>query len=74
MMFLLKNLREESENAVSLRGLCPDNKVPKDLVNECKKVLDSNGVANDRSGLFERAKLMDSINESLPRVESLDDL
>jgi serine/threonine-protein phosphatase 2B catalytic subunit len=73
-MNMLKHLREESENVVSLKGLCPDNKVPKDLLNEGKKVLDSKGGSNDRSGLFQRAKLMDSINESLPRVDSLDDL
>jgi hypothetical protein len=52
MMHMLKNMREESENVVCMRGLCPDNKVPKDLVNEGKKVLERNGGASDRSGLF----------------------
>ena len=72
MMSMLKQMREESENVVSLHGLCPDSKVPQDLLLEGKRALERNGT--DKSGLFQRAKLMDSINESLPRVDSLDDL
>jgi len=75
MMSMLKHMCEESENVVLLRGLCPDNKVPTDLLIEGNKALQGNGaITPDRSGLFERAKLMDSINESLPRVDSIDDL
>lgn len=75
MMSMLKHMREESENFVSLRGLCPDEKVPADLLIEGKKALQGNGTTtSDKSGLFQRAKLMDSINESLPRVDSIDDL
>jgi hypothetical protein len=75
MMSMLKQMRQESENVVSLRGLCPDTKVPPDLLIEGKKALQGNGAGtSDRSGLFQRAKLMDSINESLPRVDSIDDL
>ncbi len=39
IMTMLKNMREESENVVSLRGLCPDEKVPADLLIEGKKAL-----------------------------------
>jgi hypothetical protein len=39
MMSMLKHMREESENVVSLRGLCPDTKVPADLLIEGKRAL-----------------------------------
>jgi hypothetical protein len=71
-MKALKILRQANETAVSLNGLCPDVKVPQDLIQEGKKAA-LEGVG-DRSGLFYRAKLMDSINEGLPCMDSLDDL
>ena len=32
MMTLLKNLREDKELILELKGLCPDNKIPKELL------------------------------------------
>ena len=34
MMKLNKVLREESDNVVKLKGMCPDNKIPKGLLSE----------------------------------------
>ena len=34
MIKLNKVLREESENVVKLKGMCPDNKIPRGLLSE----------------------------------------
>ena len=72
-MNALKNMREENETAVSMHGLCPDSKIPQKLILEGQKVLNE-GSSTDKHSLFAKAKIMDSINESLPRIGSLDDL
>ena len=52
-MKALKTLRQANETVVSLNGLCPDTKVPQDLIQEGKKAMQG---SSDRSDLFYRAK------------------
>jgi serine/threonine-protein phosphatase 2B catalytic subunit len=54
MMLMFKTLREENESVVQLKGICPDGKVPKGLLLEGKKALESEIV--DRSKIFTSAK------------------
>ena len=39
MMKIFKNLREDSEMVMQLKGLCPDNKVPQGLILKGKDAL-----------------------------------
>lgn len=57
MMRMFKTLREENESVVQLKGICADGKVPKGLLLEGKKALESEIV--DRSGFFANAKKLD---------------
>ena len=64
MMKMFKTLREENESVVQLKGICSDGKVPRGLLLEGKKALESELV--DRSGVFLNAKRMDAMNEAMP--------
>lgn len=64
MMKMFKTLREENESIVQLKGICPDGKVPKGLLLEGKRALESELV--DRKDFFSKAKEMDSVNEAMP--------
>lgn len=63
-MKMFKTLREENESVVQLKGICPDGKVPKGLLLEGKRALENELV--DRSGIFNNAKKLDSVNEGIP--------
>ena len=60
MMKMFKTLREEEEIIMQLKGLCPDNKVPKGLIQQGRKALEG---ALDS---FTKAKEWDIINEKRP--------
>lgn len=64
MMKMFKTLREENESIVQLKGICPDGKVPKGLLLEGKKALESELL--DRKDFFSKAKELDSVNEAMP--------
>ena len=64
MMRIFKTLREENETIMQLKGLCPDNKVPKGLLLEGRDALRDE--VHDRSGMFNQAKIHDMINEKRP--------
>jgi len=53
---------------VKLKGLCPDGKVPKGLLQEGKEALENEFI--DRSKVFQSAKKQDSVNEGMPRLQS----
>lgn len=65
MVKLFKVLRIESEDIMKLKGLCPDNKIPKGLVIEgvgaIKKAISS-------TEAFNRMKNIDKINEAHPET------
>lgn len=54
MIKMFKTLREENESVVKLKGICPDGKVPRGLLLEGKKALESEIV--DKSSVFSNAK------------------
>jgi hypothetical protein len=47
-----------------LKGICPDGKVPKGLLQEGRKALENELV--DRQEVFSNAKKLDSMNEAMP--------
>jgi serine/threonine-protein phosphatase 2B catalytic subunit len=59
-MKMVKILREENEVIVRLKGLCPDNKIPRGLLVEGHEALAS--VVSS----FKTAKKWDSMNEKMP--------
>lgn len=64
MVKIFKVLRMENEDIIKLKGLCPDNKIPKGLViegaNAIKKALSV-------TEAFNRMKNIDKINEACPQ-------
>ena len=60
MMKMFKTLREDKEIIMQLKGLCPDNKVPKGLIQMGHKALEG---ALDS---FTKAKEWDIVNEKRP--------
>lgn len=60
MIKMFKVLREDKEIILQLKGLCPDNKVPKGLLSQGRDAL--TGAVES----FGRAKEMDIINEKRP--------
>ena len=58
MMKMFKTLREENEAVVHLKGICPDGKVPKGLLLEGKRALETELL--DRKDFFSKAKNLDS--------------
>jgi serine/threonine-protein phosphatase 2B catalytic subunit len=60
MMKMFKTLREDKEIIMQLKGLCPDNKVPKGLIQMGHKALEG---ALDS---FTKAKEWDLVNEKRP--------
>ncbi|CAD8099262.1 unnamed protein product [Paramecium sonneborni] len=56
MMQIQKGLRQQSESLVQTKGACPDNRIPKTLLDSIK----------DSNGAFQTAKMADSINEKRP--------
>ena len=60
MMKMFKTLREDKEIIMQLKGLCPDNKVPKGLIQQGHKALEG---ALDS---FTKAKEWDIVNEKRP--------
>ena len=70
MMKMFKTLREQNESVVKLKGIYADGKLPKGLLLEGKKALESELV--DRSGVFQNAKKLDQMNEAMPTNEASD--
>jgi serine/threonine-protein phosphatase 2B catalytic subunit len=64
MMKMFKTLREENESIVQLKGICPDGKVPKGLLLEGKRALESE--IKDRKAFFSKARELDMVNEAMP--------
>ena len=64
MMKMYKTLREENESIVMLKGICPDGRVPKGLLLEGKKALETELL--DRKDFFSKAKKLDIGNEAMP--------
>ena len=62
-MKLFKSLREESELILKLKGLCPDNKIPRGLVIKGPEAL-KNEIEEKES--FEKIKKIDEVNERYP--------
>jgi serine/threonine-protein phosphatase 2B catalytic subunit len=60
MMKMYKTLREEKELIMQLKGMCPDNKIPRGLLMEGKEAI-ANMVED-----FRRAKKWDAVNEKRP--------
>lgn len=60
MMKMFKTLREDKEIIMQLKGLCPDNKVPKGLIQMGHKALE------EAIDSFTKAKEWDIINEKRP--------
>jgi len=66
-MKMFKTLREERESVVQLKGICPDGKVPKGLLLEGKRALETELL--DRKEFFSKAKRLDCANEAMPDSE-----
>lgn len=64
MIKMFKTLREENESVIKLKGICADGKVPRGLLLEGKKAIESE--LNDKSSLFSNAKKLDAMNEAMP--------
>ncbi len=64
MMKMYKTLREENESIVMLKGICPDGRVPKGLLLEGKRALETELL--DRKDFFSKAKKLDIGNEAMP--------
>ena len=60
MVKMFKTLREDKELIMQLKGLCPDNKIPKGLIQQGRKALE--GAVDS----FTKAKEWDVINEKRP--------
>ena len=60
MMKMFKTLREDKEIIMQLKGLCPDNKVPKGLIQQGRRALEG---ALDS---FTKAREWDIVNEKRP--------
>ena len=50
MMIMFRNLREQNESVVQLKGICPDSKLPRGLLLEGKKAIENELI--DRSKVF----------------------
>lgn len=66
MIKMFTTLRKESEDILKLKGLCPDNKIPKGLLLEGHESIKK---ALSLSEAFEKIKSIDRINESYPELK-----
>ena len=62
MVRMFKTLREESELVTQLKGLCPDNRIPRGLLLEGKDAL------RDAVEAFQSARKWDAPNEMRPKM------
>jgi len=62
MMKMFRTLRQENEIVVQLKGLCPDNKIPKGVLSMGKEGL------REELDTFTNVKEMDRINEKRPET------
>ena len=62
---MFKVLREENEVVLKLKGLCPDNKLPKGILLEGGNALQN---ALSEKDIFEQAKMADKLNESREEI------
>lgn len=62
MRKMMKTLREEKELILKIKGLCPDNKIPRGLI------LDGPDALKDAYEKYKKAKNMDKINEKYPEI------
>ena len=60
MMKIFNTLRRENELIIELKGMCPDNKIPKGLLQQGKK-----GIVGALDS-FNTAKKFDIVNEMRP--------
>ena len=63
MMKMQKILRQENENIIKLKGICPDNRLPRGLLLEGEVAV--KGAVN----MFQSAKTHDIVNEKIPDLE-----
>jgi serine/threonine-protein phosphatase 2B catalytic subunit len=59
-----KTLKEENEAIIKLKGMCPDNKIPKGLLRKGQEAI------NDAVEAYELALEMDEENEKRPLNET----
>eukprot|EP01017_Pseudomicrothorax_dubius_P025656 TRINITY_DN2794_c0_g2_i4.p1 TRINITY_DN2794_c0_g2~~TRINITY_DN2794_c0_g2_i4.p1 ORF type:complete len:209 (-),score=37.84 TRINITY_DN2794_c0_g2_i4:179-805(-) len=62
MVKMNRTLRMENESLVQLKGMCPDNKIPKGLL------MEGRGAIHNALDLFSHAKAADLVNEKRPEV------
>jgi serine/threonine-protein phosphatase 2B catalytic subunit len=60
MIRIFKTLRQENEDILKLKGLCPDNKIPRGVL------LQGASAIKDAIHQFANAKQMDLANEKRP--------
>lgn len=59
---MFRLLREEEQMILELKGLCPDNKIPRGLLQEGRKAITTKLEA------FNKAKEWDIVNEKRPEM------
>ena len=64
MMKFNKTIRENSEEIMQLKGLCPDKKIPRGILTQGKTGID-NAIET-----FEKVKIADKINEMRPTQDT----
>ena len=64
MMKLFKVLREQNEDILKLKGLCPDNKLPKGVL------LEGSNAIKDAIQQFNDTQKADILNEKRPDIHS----
>lgn len=62
MVKLFKTVREEHENILKLKGMCPDNKIPRGLLMQGRSAIE------DAVDTFKDARTVDVINEKRPEL------
>ncbi len=67
MMRMYRTLREENESIVRLKGMCPDNRIPRGLLLEGGDAIKDGNCANSLAmEAFKKAKELDIKNEMRP--------
>ncbi len=62
MIKLFKVLRQENEDILKLKGMCPDNKLPKGVL------MEGHAAIKDAIQQFGDMKKMDQLNEKRPNA------
>mmetsp|Transcript_30796 Transcript_30796/g.35057 ORF Transcript_30796/g.35057 Transcript_30796/m.35057 type:complete len:488 (+) Transcript_30796:135-1598(+) len=64
IMVMFKTLRQENESIIQLKGLAPDNKIPRGVLLEGRTAI------KDAIEAFGKAKLLDKVNERRPDTKN----